>query len=307
MSTSPPSRRIKTSPIWLGTEFKEHEHPRASDGKFGDKPGSGTKKEANPFAGTKSAKRYKPKPEGWGEPIIPGYQPRGVWNIGTSGGYTRAKPLIDMVKHLYTNRDNITKEDVKALAEEILNTTGRDALYTLAMATGVKTGTSKAIAERVTQGLSPEKLELNEVDQTKELVLQRKVKKAGGTAKDARQVTEYARQLRDDANKVIDYRNDAVRYAYELLTKANGKAFNNSHPAFDSGDYTQVKEYDEVLTAIDTHYPGVLGADDSHEENHADTLWEMLGDGIEPRKNINDTFTQAFDDWEASKKSGTPF
>lgn len=152
-------RRLARGPILLQSEFKEGDHPRESDGKFTDGAPGSKKQETqksepdNPYKGTKSEKRYKPKPEGWGEEIIPGVKPSGLWNIGTSGGYKRAKPLIDEVKRLYADPEKVTADDVRKLAEHILYTSGRDALYALAQATGVKTGTSKAINDTFTQAL----------------------------------------------------------------------------------------------------------------------------------------------------------
>lgn len=316
----PLTRRIRAStPILLDT-YQEHQHPRANDGKWTSKGRTGntaapkkggSTKEANPFTG-KAARRYKPQPEGWGEPVIPGKTPRPVWNIGTSGGYERAKPLIDEARRLYSNPEKVTIDEVRAFAVKILETTGRDALYTLAVATGIKTGTAKAIAERVTEGLTSEPLDLPEVDQTKDLQLQRKARDMGATPREAKEITSYARMLRDEGNRAIDYRNNAIRYAFQALASHNqGEPVTRAHKAFNGGDYNEINGFDVVAREVNSHYPGVFGTDSKEgsvsNDYDMEKLFSMMSDGIQPRLTLLDTFQEAFSQFEATPKQETPF
>jgi hypothetical protein len=263
--------------------------------------------EARPdLAKGKASDRLKPKPEGWGDAaIIPGNTHRGVWNIATSTGYNRAKPLIDDAARIHALGDKATDVEVRALAEKIANTSGQDALYTLAQAAGVSGGGgAKAVAQRIVDPLKRDVGELPENDMTKEAALQKKAVKEGVPAGEAKKMTAYARTMRDDANKQIDYHNDAVKFAYSILSKENGgRGFTQHHPAFNGGDYNSVKGFDTMAREVNSHYPGLFGgAGDAGNVDHADhdqeKLWEMLSAGPRQRQTINDTFPQVLDDWK---------
>lgn len=90
--------------------------------------------------------RERPRPEGWGaEPIIPGMPHRidertgqPIWNVTTSTGQPRAQPILDDVQRLFrAGSASITDADVQRVVDSIANISGRDALYTVAVALGV--------------------------------------------------------------------------------------------------------------------------------------------------------------------------
>lgn len=260
----------------------------------------------------KTAARMKPRPEGWGEAILPGAEPP-KWNVATSTGYKKAKPLIDEFRAMYADPSKVTKEQVRALAEKIVYTPDKDALYTLAQAVGVSSGgNSKAVAARVLAPFTKDELDLPDIDPTKEAALQRKLKDAGVPAKDAKGITTYARTLRDEGNKQVDLRNTAVKDAYAKLSAETGKPFTQNHPAFNGGDYNSIKGFDTVASEIANTYPGLFeqthGADRSHDAEYSnqEKLWQMLGEGVQPRLTINDTFGQAHDEWEQGQKHKKP-
>lgn len=262
----------------------------------------------------KAADRLKPKPEGWGESaIIPGNTHRGVWNIATSTGYNRAKPLIDEAARIYSLGDKATDADVRALAEKIANTTGQDALYTLAQAAGVSGGGgAKAVAQRIVAPLKRDVGELPENDMTKEAALQKEAVKSGVPKAEARKLTAYARQLRDTANKQIDYHNDALKYAYSILSRENGgRSFTQHHPAFE-GDSDAVKGFDTAANEVNAHYPGLFGtlgdsgAETRNNDSDAQKLWDALAAGPRQRQTINDTFPQVLDDWHHYQSQKKP-
>lgn len=106
--------------------------------------------------------RMRPRPEGWGEPVIPGQQVRPdrdgqpTWNQATSTGLPRARPIIEDVQTLFRNPNNITDADVQRVVDAIGNISGRDALYTVAVAMGVEGSMSPAVvAGNVSEVLNP--------------------------------------------------------------------------------------------------------------------------------------------------------
>jgi len=96
--------------------------------------------------------RLRERPEAWGQPIIPGIAPRqgddgqAIWNIATSTGYPRARPIIEDIRRLFANPAAITEADYERVRAAIAGTRGRDALYTLAVGLGVDGGNGERVA-----------------------------------------------------------------------------------------------------------------------------------------------------------------
>lgn len=111
---------------------------------------------------TPARQRLRPVPEDWATPVIPGQpvrpdaQGNPTWNQATSTGLPRARPIIDEIRRLFRAPDNITAEDVERVRGMIANTRGRDALYTLSVATGTA-GSMNAgvVAGNVAQAIRP--------------------------------------------------------------------------------------------------------------------------------------------------------
>lgn len=112
----------------------------------------------------------------------------------------------------------------------------------------------------------------------------------GGAAHD--QISEYAGQLHGQEQEKVDQHNAAVRYANEAIMSYSGKRFDKNHPAFKTGDMTQIPNLDEIATSVDSEYPGLLQGEDKTQ-----ALYERMKEGIKPDADRRQFEDQAVQEW----------
>lgn len=164
--------------IHSGERVYQHENPGGSgDGQRPAEGGAPQTQQREPWQDTtqpgpttpsegttaRTPRETPPPPAGWGErQLIPGRsvrpdaEGRPTWNQATATGIRRAQPILDEVQRLFQNPMNITDADVQRVIDSIANISGRDALYTVAVALGVPGSMQPGVvAGNVSRALNP--------------------------------------------------------------------------------------------------------------------------------------------------------
>lgn len=139
----------------------------------------------------------------------------------------------------------------------------------------------------------------------------REARREGFRAVDMRR---YAREIRKVYNDTADLINDVIKDAREKYKHLTGKPLTRNMPAFQSGDYNEIKYFDGIARDLAGRYPEILGdhgyhGDRAYNPNEMDAmqrLYDLLAAGPQQRMRMADSYRAAIERMIAERSNQRP-